>query len=79
MQTLFLLPGLIIGLTVHEAAHAISAKWLGDDVAWRQGRVTLNPLKHLSLFGTLALFVLGFGGGKPVKVNLYNFTSPKRD
>ncbi len=79
MQTLFLLPGLIIGLTVHEAAHAISAKWLGDDVAWRQGRVTLNPLKHLSLFGTLALFVLGFGWGKPVEVNLYHFKSPKRD
>jgi Zn-dependent protease len=79
MQYLFLLPGLIIGLTVHEAAHAISAKWLGDDVAWRQGRVTLNPLKHLSLFGTLALFVLGFGWGKPVEVNLYHFKSPKRD
>jgi Zn-dependent protease len=79
MPYLYLLPGLIIGLTVHEAAHAISAKWLGDDVAWRQGRVTLNPLKHLSLFGTLALFVLGFGWGKPVEVNLYNFKSPKRD
>jgi len=79
MPYLYLLPGLIIGLTVHEAAHAISARWLGDDVAWRQGRVTLNPLKHLSLFGTLALFVLGFGWGKPVEVNLYNFKSPKRD
>lgn len=79
MPYLYLLPGLIIGLTIHEAAHAISAKWLGDHVAWRQGRVTLNPLKHLSLFGTLALFVLGFGWGKPVEVNLYNFKSPKRD
>ncbi|MCF7974751.1 MAG: site-2 protease family protein [Phycisphaerae bacterium] len=79
MSYLYLLPGLIIGLTVHEAAHALSAKWLGDDVAWRQGRVTLNPLKHLSLFGTLALFVLHFGWGKPVEVNLYHFKSPKRD
>ena len=79
MPYLYLLPGLIIGLTIHEAAHAITAKWLGDDVAWRQGRVTLNPLKHLSLFGTLALFVLGFGWGKPVEVNLYHFKSPKRD
>ena len=79
MQSLFLLPGLIIGLTIHEAAHAISAKWLGDHVAERQGRITLNPLKHLSLVGTLALFLLGFGWGKPVEVNLYHFKSPKRD
>jgi Zn-dependent protease len=79
MHYLYLLPGLIIGLTVHEASHAISAKWLGDDLAWRQGRVTLNPLKHLSLFGTLALFVLHFGWGRPVEVNLYHFKSPKRD
>jgi Zn-dependent protease len=79
MQYLFLLPGLVIGLTIHEAAHAITAKWLGDHLAWREGRVSLNPLRHLSLWGTLALFILGFGWGKPVPVNLYNFKHPKRD
>ncbi|MBW8015928.1 MAG: site-2 protease family protein [Planctomycetes bacterium] len=74
---LLLLPGLIIGLTVHEAAHAISAKWLGDRTAEKMGRVSLNPLRHLSIYGTLALFFLGFGWGKPVIVNLYNFKKPK--
>ena len=74
---LFLLPGLIIGLTVHEAAHAITAKWLGDRTAEEMGRVSLNPLRHLSALGTLALFVLGFGWGKPVIINLHNFKKPK--
>ncbi len=74
---LFLFPGLVIGLTFHEAAHAITAKWLGDRTAERMGRVSLNPLRHLSPMGTLALFILGFGWGKPVIVNLYNFERPK--
>jgi Zn-dependent protease len=72
-----LLPGLIIGLTVHEAAHALSAKWLGDRNSERMGRISLNPFKHLSPLGTLALFFVGFGWGKPVIVNLYNFKRPK--
>jgi Zn-dependent protease len=74
---LFLLPGLIIGLTFHEAAHALTAKWLGDRTSERMGRVSLNPLRHLSPLGTLALFIIGFGWGKPVIVNLYNFKRPK--
>lgn len=74
---LFLLPGLIIGLTVHECAHALSAKWLGDSNPERMGRVSLNPFRHLSPLGTAALFFLGFGWGKPVIVNLYNFRRPK--
>ena len=74
---LMLLPGLIIGLTIHEASHALSAKLLGDKTAYKMGRVSLNPFKHLSLLGTAALFLLGFGWGKPVLVNLYNFKKPK--
>jgi Zn-dependent protease len=74
---LFLFPGLIIGLTIHEFAHAITAKWLGDRYPEKMGRVSLNPLRHLSLWGTLALFILGFGWGKPVPINLYNFKRPK--
>jgi len=74
---LLLLPGLIVGLTVHEAAHAITAKWLGDRNPERMGRISLNPFRHLSPLGTLALFILGFGWGKPVIVNLYNFKQPK--
>jgi Zn-dependent protease len=74
---LLLLPGLIIGLTIHEASHALSAKLLGDRTAYKMGRVSLNPFRHLSLLGTAALFLLGFGWGKPVLVNLYNFKKPK--
>jgi Zn-dependent protease len=76
---LALLPGLVIGITVHECAHAWSAALLGDGFPRRQGRVSLNPLRHLSPLGTLALFVLPFGWGRPVVVNLYNFKHPKRD
>ena len=77
MTALFLLPGLVIGLTFHEAAHAITAKWLGDRTSERMGRISLNPLRHLSPLGTLALFFIGFGWGRPVIVNLYNFKRPK--
>ena len=76
---LMLLPGLVIGLTVHEFAHAWSASLLGDDFPRRKKRVSLNPLRHLSPLGTLAIFVLPFGWGRPVEVNLYNFRRPKRD
>ncbi|MCP4375055.1 MAG: hypothetical protein GY794_02570 [bacterium] len=76
---IFLLPGLVIGLSLHEFAHAWSASLLGDNFARRQGRVSLNPVRHLSILGTLALFVIGFGWGKPVLVNLNNFKHPKRD
>ncbi len=74
-----LLPGFVAGLTLHEFAHAWSASLLGDDFARRQGRVSLNPLRHLSPLGTAVLFWLGFGWGKPVPVNLYHFRRPKRD
>ena len=76
---ILMLPGLVIGLSLHEFAHAWSASLLGDNFSRRQGRVSLNPLRHLSILGTLMLFVIGFGWGKPVEVNLYNFKNPKRD
>ncbi len=78
-MALSLLPGLVIGLSLHEFAHAFSASLLGDDFPRRQRRVSLNPFRHLSLLGTLAIFVLPFGWAKPVRVNLYNFRRPKRD
>lgn len=76
---LIALPGFIVGLTIHEFAHAWTASLLGDDFPRRKGRITLNPFRHLSLLGTLTLFVLGFGWAKPVEVNLYNFRHSKRD
>lgn len=60
--------GLVIGITVHEAAHATSAYWLGDDTAYRDGRVTLNPASHLDVFGSLMLLMAGFGWGRPTPV-----------
>jgi len=77
--TLLLLPAFLIALTVHEFAHAFSASLLGDHFARRQGRVSLNPMRHLSPLGTLVLLILPFGWGRPVPVNLYNFRRPRRD
>ena len=68
---------LIVCLPVHECAHAWMAKKLGDDTAWMLGRLTLNPAKHLDLFGTLMILTVGFGYAKPVPVNSRNFKNGK--
>src|SRR5688572_31790882 len=60
--------GLVIGITVHEASHATSAYLLGDDTAYRVARVTLNPLAHLDLLGSMMLLLAGFGWGRPTPV-----------
>ncbi|WP_205544142.1 site-2 protease family protein [Rubrobacter indicoceani] len=60
--------GFIVGITVHEAAHAYSALKLGDDTAYRDGRVTLNPASHLDILGSLMLVMAGFGWGRPTPV-----------
>ncbi len=60
--------GFVVGITLHEAAHAYSAYKLGDDTAYRQGRVTLNPFSHLDLLGTLMILIAGFGWGKPTPI-----------
>ena len=63
-----LLMGLVIGIVLHEASHAYSAYLLGDDTAYRAGRVTLNPASHLDVLGSLMLLMVGFGWGKPTPV-----------
>jgi Zn-dependent protease len=60
--------GFVVGITLHEAAHAYSAYKLGDDTAYRQGRVTLNPVAHLDVLGTLMILMAGFGWGKPTPI-----------
>jgi len=72
-------PVLLFSLTFHEFAHAWSAWRLGDPTAAAMGRLTLNPLRHLDIFGVLVLFMSGFrfGWAKPVPVNIYNFRDPK--
>ncbi len=62
---------LIIALTVHEFAHAFSADRLGDTTPRSYGRLSLNPLRHLDVFGSLMLLIAGFGWAKPVPVNPY--------
>jgi Zn-dependent protease len=77
----------IIAITFHEAAHGFVARMCGDDTAWRLGRVSLNPLKHIDMFGTLLLPALLFwlrapflfGYAKPVPVNFKGLRNPRRD
>lgn len=76
---IYFLVALVVAISVHEAAHAYAAYKLGDPTAKHQGRLTLNPLKHLDPLGTLMLFIARFGWGKPVPVNPYNFKNPVRD
>lgn len=70
---------LLIALSVHESAHAWMANRLGDQTAKSEGRLTLNPLAHLDLVGTIFLFLVGLGWGKPVPVNYHNLKNPRLD
>jgi len=79
LQFLYVLPAILIGLTVHEWAHAYAAYRLGDPTARNLGRMTLNPLAHVDIFGFLMLLLVGFGWAKPVPVNPRNFKNYRRD
>ena len=81
-------PSTIFAITLHEAAHGYVAKHFGDSTAYILGRVTLNPVKHIDVMGTIVvplvlLVVTGgkfmFGWAKPVPVNFSNLRHPKRD
>lgn len=76
---IYFLPGVIVGLTVHEYAHAAVASRLGDDTARSMGRTSLNPLVHIDLFGFLFLVLLGFGWAKPVIIDPTKLRHPRRD
>lgn len=71
-----LIVSLIIGITIHEYAHAWMATRLGDDTARLMGRLTLNPLKHLDPLGAIFLLIVGFGWGKPVPFNPNKIKDP---
>lgn len=71
--------GLIIGITIHEFAHALMADRLGDPTARSQNRLSLNPLKHLDPLGSIMMLIVGIGWGKPVPIDPYNFSHPRRD
>lgn len=72
-------PAILIALTIHELAHGLIARALGDPTAKNAGRLTLNPLSHLDFFGTVMLLFGPFGWAKPVPVNPAFFSDPKRD
>ncbi|MCM1577383.1 MAG: site-2 protease family protein [Ruminococcus sp.] len=77
-QLLIHLLVLFTAVPVHEFAHAYAADKLGDGTPRAQGRVTLNPFAHLTLWGSLMLIAAGFGWGKPVNVDPRNFKNPKK-
>ncbi len=62
----------VYALTIHEFSHAMAANYLGDNTSKYSGRLSLNPLVHLDIMGTLMLLFAGFGWGKPVPVNIHN-------
>lgn len=70
-QLLALISALMIGLTFHEYAHAWSAFQLGDLTAYEQGRLTLDPRKHIDPLGALMMLMAGFGWARPVPINPY--------
>ncbi len=78
----------IFAITLHEAAHAYAARYLGDSTAYMQGRMSMNPIKHIDPFGTIVIPILLyvatsgaflFGYAKPVPVEYGNLRKPKRD
>jgi Zn-dependent protease len=78
-RILYSMPAVIAGLSVHEFSHAYMAMKLGDSTARDEGRVSLNPLRHLDPLGFLFIVLVGFGWAKPVRFNPENLKHKKRD
>lgn len=76
--SIMLVPALL-AITCHEVSHGFVAYRLGDNTARSLGRLTLNPLKHLDVIGTIMVFLVGIGWAKPVPVDFRNLRNPKRD
>jgi Zn-dependent protease len=74
-----IIPIILFALTIHEYSHGWVAYRLGDNTAYLQGRLTLNPLKHLDPIGTIMFIFLHFGWAKPVPVDATNFRYPRKD
>jgi len=73
---LSIVPALLC-ITIHELAHGLTAYRLGDATAKNMGRLTLNPLKHIDIFGLLMMLIFRFGWAKPVPVDMRNFKKPR--
>ena len=74
----FRVPALLFAITIHEYAHAQAADAMGDPTPRYMGRLTMNPLAHLDVFGALMLVIVGFGWAKPVAIDDNNFRN-RRD
>ena len=79
IESLKIIPAAVIGLTVHEFSHAFAAYKLGDNTAKMDGRLTLNPLKHIDWMGFFLIVIAGFGWAKPVVFNPDNLKHKHRD
>ncbi|MCI8637826.1 MAG: site-2 protease family protein [Coprococcus sp.] len=79
-QTLiYVVPAILIAISMHEFAHGYMSYLLGDVTPKQDGRLTLNPFRHLDVWGTLCLLFFHVGWAKPVRVNTRNYKNPKRD
>jgi len=76
---IFAVPSILIASTVHEYAHGWVAYKLGDPTAKAEGRLTLNPIKHIDPIGALSMVLFRFGWSKPVPINEYNFEHREAD
>jgi Zn-dependent protease len=78
-RMLISIPGIIIGFTIHEYCHALAAYKLGDTTVIEDGRLTLDPMKHIDIMGLIFIMIAGFGWAKPVRFCPSMLKRPKRD
>ncbi len=78
-ELVIVIPVFLLALTIHEFAHGWVANRLGDPTARLQGRLTLNPMAHLDIIGTIAIVLIGFGWAKPVPVDARYLRRPRQD
>ena len=71
-------PATLLAIAAHEFAHGLVSYWLGDPTPKRDGRLSLNPLRHLDLLGTVCMLIFHFGWAKPVLVNPQYYKKPKQ-
>ena len=78
-EMLIVVAASLLCITFHETCHGLVAYWMGDPTAKKQGRLSLNPLRHIDIMGLVMMAVCHFGWAKPVPVDMRNFRHPKRD
>lgn len=78
-ELIYWIPSVIVALTVHELSHGLAAYFLGDKSVKDDGRLSLNPIRHIDPIGFICLLVMQFGWAKPVMIDTRNFKDPKND